>query len=104
MLICVIVILLFNISPTFLPYIIYIFASFFLNRFIRDTDYCSLIDFKTYELKGELETLSDSLSVRQTVQITDFVSTDNSKGITNFDFYLTKISGLWLIDIVLLRK
>jgi hypothetical protein len=73
-------------------------------RFIRDSDYASLIDFKTSELVGELETLTDSLSVRQHVKITDWQSSDNSKGVTNYDFYLTSVMGIWLLDIVLLKK
>lgn len=73
-------------------------------RFIRDTDYASLIDFKASELVGELQPLSDSLSVRQLVKITDWQSSPNSKGVTNFDFYLTQVRGYWLLDIILLRK
>lgn len=73
-------------------------------RFIRGSDYSSLIDFKTYELAGELEQLSDSLSVRQGVRIIDWQSSINSKGTTNYDFYLTQVRGCWLLDIILLRK
>lgn len=73
-------------------------------RFLRGTEYSSLIDFKSYELVGELEQLSDSLSVRQQVKITDWQSSPNSRGITNFDFYLTQVRSCWLLDIILLRK
>ena len=73
-------------------------------RFIRGSDYVSLIDFKNSELVGELEPLSDSLSVRQQVRITDWVNTPGSRGVTNFDFYLTQVRGSWLVDIILLRK
>jgi hypothetical protein len=73
-------------------------------RFIRGSEYSSLIDFKSYELVGEIEQLSDSLSVRQKVRITDWQSSANSKGITFFDFYLTQVSGCWLLDIILIQK
>lgn len=73
-------------------------------RFIRGSDYVSLIDFKTSELVGELEPLTDSLSVRQQVRITDWQSSPDSRGVTNFDFYLSQVRGYWLLDIILLRQ
>ena len=73
-------------------------------RFLRGTEYSSLIDFKSYELVGELEQLSDSLSVRQQIKITDWQSSPNNKGVTNFDFYLTQVRSCWLLDIILIRK
>ena len=73
-------------------------------RFIRGTEYSSLIDFKSYELVGEVEQLSDSLSVRQKVRITDWQSSINCKGITYYDFYLTQVGGCWLLDIILIQK
>lgn len=73
-------------------------------RFIRGSNYVSLIDFKTSELVGELEPLSDSLSVRQHVRITDWQSSPDSRGVSNFDFYLSQVRGSWLLDIILIRK
>lgn len=73
-------------------------------RFLRDTEYSSLIDFKSAELVGELEQLSDSISVRQQVKITDFQYGTATKGVNNFDFYLTLSAGCWLLDVILLRK
>ena len=73
-------------------------------RFLRSSDYNCLIDFKSSELVGELEQLSDSLSVRQQVKITDWQNSMNNRGVNIFDFYLTQVRGCWLLDIILLRK
>ena len=72
-------------------------------RFIRDSDYNALIDFKSADMIGEPVSLGDSLSVRQSVKITDWQSSDTSRGDKVFDFYLTNCSGQWLIDVILCK-
>jgi hypothetical protein len=74
-------------------------------RFLRDTEYNSLLDFKTAELVGEPVELGDSVSVRQQVKVVEFSSGSNSVSAEKFfDFYLSKVSGSWLIDVILMKK
>ena len=73
-------------------------------RFIRDSDtHNALIDFKNADMIGEPVSLGDSLSVRQSVKIVDWQSSDTNRGDKVFDFYLTNCNGQWLIDVILCK-
>lgn len=72
-------------------------------RFLRSSEYGILIDHRTADLIGEPEQLMDSLSVVQKVKVTGWREGEETP-IKFFDFYLTKVTDTWLIDVVLLSK
>jgi hypothetical protein len=73
-----------------------------VGRFFRDTtEYSALIDFASSELVGNPVPLQDSLSVKQSVKINSWQATTNNRAPTFYDFYLSKIGDLWLLDVIL---
>lgn len=75
-------------------------------RFLRSTEYKSLIDFKLYRVEGQPIELMDSLSVKLPVKIVAWkdLSGNNEKNAeTSFEFYLTKTKDLWLVDVILAK-
>ena len=77
-------------------------------RFIRSSEYSNLIDFKSLKLLGQAEQLRDSLSVRQSIEISNWVHGIESIASVNtktlYDFYLSKVGNCWLIDAILIKK
>ena len=75
-----------------------------LGRFLRSTNYQILLDNADFDLLGDpFPSPENSLSIRQTVQVRGWESA-GSGGVAerrNFDFYLTKHNGTWLVDVVL---
>lgn len=72
-------------------------------RFLRSTAYSALLDFSSVELLGDLEEIAGGDSVRQSVKIKQFDSPGKFFEHT-FDFYLSKVNGLWLLDSILKKK
>ena len=73
-------------------------------RFLRSTEYNVLLDFKKAEIIGEPEQLNDSLSYKQRVKVTGWQNDITKKSDSLFDFYLTKVSDKWLLDVILICK
>ena len=67
-------------------------------RFLRDSEYSALIDFKTAEFVGEPQEVGDSLVAKQTVKVVGW----DGQAPRLFDFMLSQVSGeQWLLDIIL---
>jgi hypothetical protein len=80
-----------------------------LGLFLRKTEYSSLIDFKSFEFVGQEEMLKDSCTLKQTIQIINYVGGAWVLGVERprtvaFDFYLSKVDDLWLLDAILIQK
>jgi len=64
--------------------------------FLR-SEFPELVDFKTAEFVGEPMELTDSLSVKQVVRIVPWGSSPPA----TFNFFLSKVRELWLLDVIL---
>ena len=77
-------------------------------RFLRSVEeYSSLIDFKTFNFLEEES--PDATSFRQTVEIVNYSGDAWVIGVSKpktalFDFYLSKIGGIWLLDAILFKS
>lgn len=77
-------------------------------RFLRSSEvYSSLLDFKSFEFVSE--DVDNALSVRQTVQITNYIGEAWTIGVSKprtafFDFYLSRVGNVWLLDAILSKK
>ncbi len=77
-------------------------------RFLRESEYSKLIDFKSYDLIGDPEVLQDNKNtLKQTVEISGWVygtqAIANVETVSTFDFFLSKIGAYWLVDAILKR-
>ena len=77
-------------------------------HFLRSSEeYSSLLDFKSFDFVSE--DIDDAVSVRLTVQITNYIGEAWQIGVSNprtalFDFYLSKVGSVWLLDAILSKK
>jgi hypothetical protein len=76
-------------------------------QFLRSSEYNLLLEYETAELVGEPKSFKDGLSVIQKVLITGWQDLDESskpKDKKYYNFYLSKIDGKWLVDVILLAS
>ena len=67
--------------------------------------YNALLDFKSAEAIGDPEVISgNEYTVKQGVKLRSFEDYSGKSEETLFDFYLSKHSDKWLIDVILHRE